>query len=52
MSKYLLIFSPFPMLYRSLDKALQKDGYCISGLISAEKTHVEITDEDLSLGYI
>ena len=40
------------MLFRSLDKALQKDGYCISGLISAEKTHVEITDEDRSLGYI
>ena len=40
------------MLFRSLDKALQKDGYCISEIIQAEKNQVQITDEDLSLGYI
>ena len=40
------------MLFRSLDKALQKDGYCISEIITEEKNPVEITDEDLSHGYI
>ena len=40
------------MLFRSLDKALQKDGYCISEILSPDKVKVEITDEDLSFGYI
>lgn len=40
------------MLFRSLDKALQKDGYCISDLISDNRQHVSVTDEDKSLGYI
>ena len=40
------------MLFRSLDKALQKDGYCISEIISSEKNQVQITKEDLSFGYI
>ena len=40
------------MLFRSLDKALQKDGYCISDLINDNRMTVSVTDEDLSLGYI
>ena len=40
------------MLFRSLDKALQKDGYGISDLIETSNSNQTITDNDLSLGYI
>ena len=40
------------MLFRSLDKALQKDGYGISDLIEAANSDQTITENDLSLGYI
>ena len=40
------------MLFRSLDKALQKDGYCISNLIDDNKMTVSVTKEDQSFGYI
>ena len=40
------------MLFRSLDKALQKDGYGISGYIDENHTEIEITNEDQSYGYI
>lgn len=40
------------MLFRSLDKALQRDGYCISDLIHDSRAGVSITDDDKSLGYI
>ena len=40
------------MLFRSLDKALQKDGYGISDLIDKTSSSQVVTDEDKSLGYI
>lgn len=40
------------MLFRSLDKALQKDGYCISDLMYDTNKSIEITPEDKSYGYI
>ena len=40
------------MLYRSLDKALQKDGYCISDIIDIEHHEASINQEDQSNGYI
>ena len=40
------------MLFRSLDKALQKDGYGISDLIDNTSSSQVVTDEDKSLGYI
>jgi len=40
------------MLFRSLDKALQKDGYGISELIDKHNNPVEVTPEDKSNGYI
>ena len=40
------------MLFRSLDKALQKDGYGISDIIDISNSGQTITDKDQSLGYI
>lgn len=40
------------MLFRSLDKALLKDGYCISDYHDDVKSNITITEEDKSLGYI
>lgn len=40
------------MLYRSLDKALQKDGYCISDIIDIEHHEASINQDDQSNGYI
>ena len=40
------------MLFRSLVKALHRDGYCISDIINDNKAKVSITDEDKSFGYI
>lgn len=40
------------MLFRSLDKALQRDGYCISDQIHNNRASISITDDDKSLGYI
>jgi len=40
------------MLYRSLDKALQKDGYAISDKIQPTMLNESVNDNDLSLGYV
>lgn len=40
------------MLFRSLDKALQKDGYGISDYIVQSDSEISINQEDQSLGYI
>ena len=40
------------MLFRSLDKALQKDGYGISEIIETDYKDAPINDGDKSLGYI
>jgi len=40
------------MLYRSLDKALQKDGYSISDKLQSSQTTDAISEEDLSMGYV
>lgn len=40
------------MLFRSLDKALQKDGYAISDCVEFRKTTNEISNEDKSFGYV
>lgn len=40
------------MLFRSLDKALQKDGYGISEIFDDSNTSEKVGDDDLSLGYI
>lgn len=40
------------MLFRSLDKALQKDGYGISDIIDDSSSNKEVGEDDLSLGYI
>lgn len=40
------------MLFRSLDKALQKDGYGISEIIDDSNTSEKVGEDDLSLGYI
>lgn len=40
------------MLYRSLDKALQKDGYSISDRIQPSLAAEAINEEDMSMGYV
>jgi hypothetical protein len=40
------------MLFRSLDKALLKDGYGVSDLINESHIDTEVTTEDKSYGYI
>lgn len=40
------------MLYRSLDKALQKDGYCITDKIQPSMVADAVNEEDQSLGYV
>lgn len=40
------------MLYRSLDKALQKDGYSISERLQPTMVAEAITEEDTSFGYV
>ena len=40
------------MLYRSLDKALQKDGYSISGKLQPSVVADSPNDEDIPLGYV
>lgn len=40
------------MLFRSLDKALQKDGYCVSEIITDMPNEQNVTDDDVSNGYI
>lgn len=40
------------MLYRSLDKALQKEGYSISDKLQPSKVADSVNEEDLSLGYV
>lgn len=40
------------MLFRSLDKALQKDGYAISDIIDDSSSNKDVVSDDLSLGYI
>lgn len=40
------------MLYRSLEKAMSIDGFCISDPIDAEKFNDNITEDDVQNGYI
>lgn len=40
------------MLYRSLDKALQKEGYSISDKLQPSIVADSVNEEDLSLGYV
>lgn len=40
------------MLYRSLDKALRKDGYSISDKLQPSLVAESVNEEDLSMGYV
>jgi hypothetical protein len=40
------------MLYRSLDKALRKDGYSISDKLQPSLVADAVNEEDLSMGYV